>query len=405
MNDVIQKNRELNVADSLNATALRRNMGSQLLIKTGAGIDPQRLTGEPGIVHEVTDPLAFRWLHDDMPISPVVAELRKSMKDDIYEISGAQDAIRGDRTVGASSGYALRQVQEREERRLAPARKIFGYFAAGIGEKLWCCLKQNVLKLDDSVMGFLQRSAAGEYQPQDVVAMLSSQVDFGVDISVTPDSMVARSVATQQATLMDLLKGPGAIRAQNPKVLDEVFKYFGAEHLRDESAPQRDRAGRENEVFSDMLRLGFNLEGVSKPIVLFEDDDDIHIAEHTEFMIQNSDEIMRNENFLREFLLHNETHRLQKQEKEGQLMPGTSIQTANMATAVGKVPTPTVQTIFQSTQLKAQQAAMNPQPQQAPAPQQQPKVPTQPAPMGSGGNRQTDATAPSQNTQAGRTSA
>lgn len=397
MNDVIQKNRELNVTDSLQATSLRRNMGSQLLIKTGTGIDPQRLTGEPGMIHEVSDPMGFRWLHDDMPIPPVVAELRKQMKEDVYETSGAQDAIRGERSVGAESGYAQRQIQEREERRLAPARKNFGFFAAGVGEKMFTCLKTNVVELDQNVMGFLQRAAAGEYQPQDVVALLSSEVDYGIEINVKPDSMAARSKATTQATLMELLKGPGAIRAQNPKVLDEIFKFFEVEHLRDESAPQRDRARRENEVFSDIMRLGANLEGVSRPIVLFEDDDDIHLAEHIEFLVQNSDEIMRNETFLGELLVHCETHRIQKQEKMGEQMPGTALQVPNMATAVKAQQAPTVQTIFQKTQLDQQMKAA-----QGPGSPQAPKAPGQPAPAGSKGPPQTDPNAPSQNTAPGR---
>lgn len=401
LNDVIAKNRELNVADSLNATALRRNMGSQLLIKTGSGLDPQRLTGEPGMTHEVSDVLGFRWLHDDMPIPPVVAQLRQMLKDDVYEISGAQDAIRGERSVGAESGYAQRQIQEREEKRLAPARKMFGYFVAGIGEKMWTCLKQNVTQIDGNVMGYLQRSAAGEFQPQDVVALLSSTTDFGVDINIKEDSMAARSIATEQATLLELLKGPGAPRAQNPKVLDQVFKFYGVEHLRDESAAHRDRAQRENEVFLDMLRLGGDLEGVSKPIVMFEDDDKIHIAEHTEFMVQNSDEIMRNEEFMQQCVLHLETHRIQDQEKSGDQLPGTSLQTPNMAAAITKQQTPTIQTIFQNTQMKAMQQQQQPQ---AAGPQN-PQAPSQPAPIGSGGPPQTDATAPSQNTPAGKTAA
>lgn len=410
LNDVIQKNRELNVADSLQATALRRNMGSALLMKTGSSMDPQRFTGEPGLIHEVQDPTAFRWLHDDMPIPPVVATLRQQMKEDVYEISGAQDAIRGERTPGVDSGYAQRQMQEREERRLAPARKSFGYFAAGIGEKLWCCLKQNVKKLDEEVMGYLQRSAAGEFQPQDVVAIISSDVDFGVDINVKPDSMAARSTATEQATLMELLKGPAAARANDPRVLDQILKFFDVPHLRDQSGPQRDRAQRENEVFMDMLRLGFNLDGVSKPIVLFEDDDDIHIAEHTEFLIQNSDEIMRNENFLREYLLHNEQHRIQKQEKIGQAQPGTALQVPNMAAQVqsGAKP-PTIQTLFQATQVKKQQAdqlaAAQAGAPSAPGAPQAPAAPSQPAPVGSGGPPQIDPNAPSQNTPMGRKTA
>ncbi len=398
MNDVIQKNRELNIADSLNATALRRNMGSQLLIKNSEGFDPQRLSGEPGISHNVNDPFgSFRWLHDDMPIPPVVAELRQQLKDDVYETSGAQDAIRGERSVGASSGYAQRQIQEREERRLAPARKVFGYMVAGVGEKMWSALKYNVVELDQDIMGYLQRAAAGEYQPQDIVALLSTPVDFGVDVNVDADTMAARSKATQQATILELLNGPGAVRAQNPKVLDKVFKNFDAEDLRDESAPQRDRAVRENEIYSDMLRLGANLEGITPPVVLFEDDDLIHIAEHTEFIVQNSDEIMRNPDLFTAIIQHNERHRLQQSEKMGELMPGASLQTPNMSQKLAGQAPPDVGQIYARTRAdQAMKAVAGPQGPTGP------KAPTQPAPIGSGGPRQTDPNAPAANTSAGQ---
>lgn len=401
--DSIQKNRELNIADSLQATALRRNMGSALLIGQNSGLDPQRLTGEPGLTHVVQDVNKFRWLHDDMPIPPVVAQLREQIKDDVYEISGAKDSLRGGSSPGKDSGYALRQVTEREERRLAPARKIFGYFAAGIGEKMWQCLKTNVVKLDTSVMGYLQRSASGEYQPQDVVALLSSQIDFGIDINVMPDSMAAKSKATDQATLMELIKGPAGVRLQNPKVLDEVLKYFNVEHLRDESASMRDRATRENGVFLDMMRLGLDMEGTVKPVVLFEDDDDIHIAEHTQFLIENSDEILQNELFMRELLSHMETHRMQSQEKQAQLPPGTALQTPMMEAQAAGAPAPPPQVIAQqSMAMRQQQAQQKPQ---APGKPSAPAAPSQPAPPGSKGPPQTDPNAPSGNTPKGRSAA
>lgn len=397
--DSIQKNRELNVADSLNATALRRNMGGALLIKNGSGFDPQRMTGEPGLMHVVSDPNAFRWLHDDMPIPPVVAQLRDQIKDDVYEMSGAQDALRGQRSVNAESGYAQRQIQEREERRLAPARKIFGYMVAGIGEKMWQCLKQNVTQLDENVMGYLQRSAAGEFQPQDVVAILSSQTDFGVEINIKADSMAARSKATDQATLLELLKGPAAVRAQNPKVLDEILKYFDVEHMRDDSAGHRDRANRENEIFQDMLRLGLDTEGISRPVVIFEDDDDIHEAEHTAFMVANTEEIMQNQEFYRQYLIHVESHRLQKQEKQGALPPGTALQTPTMMGQVSPTPPPSPQQVQQGTMIRQQQQAMQQQ-QQPPGQPTTPQTPKQPTAPGQ--PKTTDPNAPPKNTAPGK---
>jgi len=406
MNDVIAKNRELNIADSLISTALRRNMGSQLLIKTGSGVDPQRFTGEPGMIHEVPDPFGMRWLHDDMPLPTVLPALRQNYKDDCYETSGAGDALRGDRSPGAPSGYAQRIIQEREEKRLTPARKRFEKFVAGIGEKAFSCLKHNVIKLDESVMGYLMRSASGEFQPQDVISLLSAPIDYGIEINVEADSMHLRSKATEQATVQEMAQNPAvAQRLQgSAKCLDEYLKFFDAEVLRDDSARHRDRAQRENEQFMDLLRLGPQALQTGSPIVLLEDDDDIHLNDHTDFLLQNSDEIMRNEAFLLYFLQHTNRHRLQKQEKAGDLMPGTSLQVPNMQSSAEKAAVPTVQTIYQKAQMDNMAAAAAPQaplgPQSSAAPVG-PQGPKSPAPIGSKGPPQTNVSTPAANTPSG----
>jgi len=402
MNDVVSKNKELNILDSLEATMTRRNMGSQLLIKSGSGVDPQRFTGEPGMVHEVPDPYGMRWLHDDMPIPPVLAELRKAKKEDCYEVSGAGDALRGDRSKGAPSGYAQRIIQEREEARLAPARKKFEKGCSGIGEKLFICLKNNVVQLGDDVMGYLTRQAAGEFQPDDVIALLGSNIAYGVDITVESDSMHLHSKATQQATVNDMAQGNKAVQdrlAQNPGVLDQFLKFFDADELRDKSAAHRDRAQRENEQFSDLLNLGPEALGGGQCVVIYQDDDSIHMDEHTDFFVKNADQITRNPQFMDAFLLHIEQHRYQASQKQGDMMQGTSLQLPGMMQQVKQTPPPGMPQVQQGAMLKQQEQA-----QQAQQPQPQgggstpPQGPKQPAMIGSGGGKQTGGATPAANT-------
>lgn len=404
MNDVIRKNRELDIKDSLVATAVRRNMGSQLLIKSGSGLDPQRLSGTPGEAHECSDPYGVRWLHDDMPIPPVINQLRQNDKDDVYEVSGAGDALRGQPSTGASSGYQEKQREEREEKRLTPARKNFRMGVAGTGQKMVACLKANVVSLDDQVMGYMKRAAAGEFTMDDVNSFLYNQIDFGVDISVEEESMELKSKATKQATMQEVAAGQAVSErlSTDAKVLDEYLKEFGMEMFRGSSAPHRDRAQRENEVFLDLLRLGPSAQ--KRPIVLMEDDDDIHMAEHAETFLQNTEEILGNEQFLIQFLAHVEQHRLQKQEKAATLAPGTAIQVPAMMQAGLQQPPPSVPTIFQHTmmeQQQQQQAAKKGQVpagpgQKAAATPQAPSLPRKPGtPQGAG---PTNPQAPSQNT-------
>ena len=394
LNDAIQKNRELNVKDSLIATSVRRNFGSILALKTGAGFDRSMMSGEPGAIIEVQDPFGARWIHDDMPISPVIEKLRQNDKEDVYEVSGAGDAIRGERSPNTSSGYLARQLEEREQKRLTRGKINFEMGVSGLGQKLFTCLRTNVKRVDPWVMSFVMRSAAGRFTTDDAITMLTGPIDYGIEINVKKSSMALRSKATQQATLMELVDKPAMQQrlSQDAKVVDEFLKEFDITTLRDRSAPHRDRCDRENEIFLDMLRLGPDTEGLTQPRVLFADDDMIHLAGHEEFEVQHADDLMKNEGLLRLFLMHKEQHRLQSQEKTGELIPGASFQVPAMMATGRQSPLPTVQTIAQDKQLRM----MKQQEQQQGA---NPQAPTQPKPEpGVKGPPQKDPNAPSQNT-------
>jgi hypothetical protein len=401
LNDVVQKNKELNSKDSLIYTATLRNMGSQLLVKAGQ-LDPNDLTGTPGAIHEVPDPqTAAKWLHDEQPIPAVINQLRQQDKDDVYEVSGAGEALRGERSKNVSAGYALRQLQEREERRLTPPRKHFEVAVSGLGEKIIACLKANAVGLDDQVVGFLKRSASGEFTIQDVVAFLKTPIDYGVDVRIEAGSMAYQSKATMQATLMDLMKGPAAGLLQNPKVMDNVLKYFEAEMLRDPVSKQRDRASRENEVFADILKFGPTAK-VAAPLVMFEDVDEVHIEEHTEWAVEHAEELMSNPLLLHLFTLHIETHKNNSQEKRAEIPVGTTQATPQQFAQVqAQQPKPMQQIYFQQQQKVSQPPPQAAAPQAAPAGQ----APTQPNPPGVKGPRQVNPAAPSAQTPQGQAGA
>ncbi len=358
MQDLVKKNHEVDVIDSFISTAVRRNLGGQFLVKIGSGIDPNRLTGEPGIAHEVTDPYGIRVLHDEIPIPPVVQAIRQMNMDDAYNQSGALEATRGNPDFKANSGYQAKLYEEREEKRLAPAKKAFRNAFAGTGEKLLYALKANVIQLDDGLMGYMIANSAGEFTPQDVISFMSKPLGVGTQIKIVEGSLSLKSKATEQATLQELAGGPLQNRlAMDAEVLDKYLKFFGIDTLRDKSAPHRDRAERENETFLDMVRLGFDTEGIAKPIVAFEDDDQIHIDKHTDFFVKNFEQFRSNKAFLMEYYIHVETHRLQQQEKAAQLMPGASLETGAMVQQASMIPKPAMQTIAMDAQVRKQMAA------------------------------------------------
>jgi hypothetical protein len=396
MNDVTAKNKELNTLDSLIDTSIKRNMGSMVLVKNSAGIDLDRLMGEPGQILSVNSTDAVRFVRDDQPIPPIAPQLRDIKKNDIYEISGAQDATRGDRSKGASSGYMLRQLQEREERRLTPARQKFEKLVSETGEKVIACIRANAHNLGEDVYGFLKRSAAGEFSPSDITAFINTPLDFGVDVIVRPDSMLAKTKASQQATYMDLINNPTiGDRLKDPGVMDEFLKFFGADLLRNTSSVHMDRADKENELFADIGQLGPSGTGMTLPIVMPFDDDDIHIRKHEEDMVSKADELQTNPFELQARVFHLEMHKIQRREKMGEVPPGSTANFQATHDAMQAQQTKPAPQVYQEQQaLNQARQAQDQQRQQQQAPKGPPQQET--------GQRPVDPNAPSQNTPQGQ---
>jgi hypothetical protein len=134
------------------------------------------------------------------------------------------------------------------------------------------------------------------------------------------------------------------------------------EKLHDSNTPHRDRSTRENDVFSDMIRLGPDTDGIKVPIVLTEDNDQIHIGEHDKFIVSNSDDLLQNEWLFQMVLLHNEQHKLQLQEKQGNIPLGSKMQAPAMMAQARQKPAPTMPEVYQGTmqmtqsKMQAQQA-------------------------------------------------
>jgi hypothetical protein len=217
-----------------------------------------------------------------------------------------------------------------------------------------------VIKLDDALMGYLIANASGEFTPQDVVSFLSKPLNIGTQISIVENSMVYKSSASVKADLTQMAQNPAVAQrlAQDAETLDVFLKAFNMEQLRDASAAHRERAERENETFLDMIRLGQNLEGIARPIVIFEDDDIIHEAKHIDFIVRYWDVVRNNPQFLMDFYIHLEKHRMQKEEKEAKVLAGASLATGQMVALGAQQKPPGLQEISQDAQLKKLQEQM-----------------------------------------------
>jgi hypothetical protein len=379
IDDVTSKNKELNQLDSVIDTAANRNLGSLVLLKNSAGIEAGDITGEPGLVLKTSDPMgAVNYVRDSQPLPPIVPALRDMKKEDIFMNSGAQEAIRGEGG-NATSGIQVRLQEEQERKRLTPQRLEVEAAVAMIGKKIITCIQQNCTELEEQTVGYLLRSASGEFDLQDISAFLSNPITFGVDVSIKAGSMQSKSQAAEQQMIMDLMGGPLGVKLQDAGVADRVLKTLGAEALRDKSSVHRDRAARENEVHADLGKMGPDAVGVTIPSVMFVDDDDIHIQDHESDMVENAERLRSN---LFEFKMrtqHMEIHKIQKREKAGELPPGTAANYRQIEAQVSEQPSPAVGQVVEQAQQRKDQRAEEAQQKQAQGPNAAPaSVPATP---------------------------
>lgn len=367
--DLVVKNREIDNIDRNMALAVRRQLGSHYLVKVGSGIDPERLTGEPGVALEVTDPYGIRILHDEMPIAPAAVQYRAQNMQEAYDQAAALESQRGVGMEG-SSGYQTQLLQNSEDKRLAPARRAFRMSLAAAGEKQLYCIHKNVLKLDDAVYSYLIQNAEGEFTPSDVVNFLATPLNVGTQIKIEETSMDFKSRAQLKADLAQAMSSNPAIAEKigtDANLFWQYMKLFNHQ-LRDRSVPHRERAERENEFFVDALRRGSFPGKAMTPRVLYEDDDIIHEDEHTEFIITYYEQLRDNPALMLEFYIHLEQHRLNKAQKMAEITMQASLQAGPITqmSAMQGQQAPGLQQIGIDTQLRQVQLQ-----QQAKAPKQE----------------------------------
>jgi hypothetical protein len=364
MQDIVKKNQDLDTMDSFIMTSAKRNLAGHTLVAIGSGIEPERMTGEPGVIHEVIDPFGVRILHDDMAIPPVVAEIRNMKKEDAYAESGSLESQRGVVDEG-KSGYQTRLFENREEKRLAPSRKQFRNALASACEKNIYCLHKNAAHIDDRLMSYIMASAAGSFTESDVISFLKNPIAIGTKIKIVESSMNFKSSDSIKADLVQVVQNPAVMmRLQNnPKVLDQYLKIFGAEAYRDKSHTHWDKVERENERFHDLAKLGLNSQ-IVKPVVIWEDDDVIHEEDHSDFIVENWELLQDKPDVLFEIYLHLEQHRIQKEIKLGRLLPGTSLRVPQMMAMSGGQQPPQPQEIMLDSMMKQQMIQAGNQQQQ-----------------------------------------
>jgi hypothetical protein len=174
---------------------------------------------------------------------------------------------------------------------------------------------------------------------------------------------------------------------EDSSVVDAYLDFLGIDVLRGVSSAHRDRANRENAVFSDMISFVdpnqlIQAFGDDMPTVIWQDDDLVHLLEHTRDIVKNFDKFKKNPALLRAHSVHMTWHEQNYKAKQNQQSPYLASQSQLMQQSAEQAAAEPKDFMSELTkwrqqqllqaQIAAQQAAANPEPA-APQQQQQPQ--------------------------------
>lgn len=221
LSPLIQKQDQLNQLDSLIQLIVQRMANPVWIVPEGAGIE--HFTGEPGLVIK-WNPLAVSGQGKPdriggMEVPGTLYELREQILNDIEQLSGTFDVIKGQKPTGVEAFSALQLLVERSQSRFtsvfqARGEMYRGWFSLAIELERQFGPQQRTFSIVAPNRGFTFR----HFENAQLQGQISVMVEDG---STMPKTALGKRAAIEQANQM------GLINAQDPDQKYALLENFG----------------------------------------------------------------------------------------------------------------------------------------------------------------------------------
>lgn len=225
LDSLIQKQDQLNQLDSLTQLIVTR-MGNPIWLEP-KGAEVQKFTGQPGLVVKYNPNLAGgnakpeRIPGENVPHS--IIQLRQSIIDDIENLAGTYDIIKGQKPAGVEAFSALQLLVERSQSRYGPVLSN-----RGLAYQRWFEIAVEL----ERQYGPLERTWASlgpnggwafeEFKSANLQGAVVIQIEDG---SQAPKTSLGKRAAVQQ------LSSLGVIDVRNPDTAYRILQVYGQPDL------------------------------------------------------------------------------------------------------------------------------------------------------------------------------
>lgn len=274
LDDAIELQKRINSIDSITVLNRKTMAIPQKLIPMGAGISPGTWTGRPGQeIFYRTDGGSMPGIVPAAGLDASVFQERKQTREDMKEIVGSIDILKGDRPPGVNAASALSLLYEVGTGKLYPSLYRWAKFVESDQKKQ---LKIVSKMYKEHRPEFIRALAAKNHSlsPMDINNFLGTSLNDNCNVIVEAGSNIPKLHAARQSMLMELAQ-MGLLNLQSPVNRIQFQKELGIQGYDGDIGPDKERAEWENDLLDNILNSPDN-----RPIVLDADNDAIHIETH-----------------------------------------------------------------------------------------------------------------------------
>ncbi len=277
---IIQKQDQLNQLDSMTQLVAQR-MGNPMWLEE-KGSEVERFTGEPGLIARwqrvgANGGEPKRIAGENPPAS--FFTMREQIKQDIEELAGTYDVLKGEKPSGVEAFSALNLLVERSQSRFTGIFKNRGRAYRGCFEvQLELERTYGPSQRVEAVLGPNQSWTFQTYQQADLTGDVSIITEDG---SSTPKTALGRRANLEHANQL------GLIKADNPEQAYSLFQELGLTKLSPSLDADVNSALMEQQAFEEWADANF--EGDCPLKVKPWQNDRIHLLENRKWM--NGDKV------------------------------------------------------------------------------------------------------------------
>lgn len=281
LDDITELNKQVNSIDSVIMLTRKTMAVPQKIIPSDSGIAPGVWTGRPGQEIRPRSTGAMPSVVQSAGVHEQVFAERKQKVEDIKQISGAIDILKGDRPPGVTAASALEMLYEVGTGKLKPVLDRWKMFIESSQKKQLRLMSKKYREPRPEFIRLLHMKNK-EIPESAINQFIGSDLLDNCNVCIEAGSNVPKLQSVEKSLLLQLAN-IGTLNLASPENQMEFNKRMGIAGFEGDTGPDVKRAEWENDMLDSI-----EVSPSNQPVILADDNHAIHKDIHTRRMKEPS---------------------------------------------------------------------------------------------------------------------